>query len=155
MAEYIGEYRCKLDEKGRLSLPSKMRAQLSEDNLHSLIINRGFDKCITLFTKEDWLIESKKLNAVDDYTSEEIRRFKRIITAGANLVQPDSAQRILIPKMLSEYAGLKENIVVSARGSKFEIWDAELYDAQWNVDPAEMSRLANLFQQQISKQEKE
>lgn len=132
-----------------------MRAQLSEDNLHSLIINRGFDKCITLFTKEDWLIESKKLNAVDDYTSEEIRRFKRIITAGANLVQPDSAQRILIPKMLSEYAGLKENIVVSARGSKFEIWDAELYDAQWNVDPAEMSRLANLFQQQISKQEKE
>lgn len=155
MSEYIGEYRCKLDEKGRLSLPSKMRAQLSEDNLHSLIINRGFDKCITLFTKEDWLKEATKLNAVDDYTSEEIRRFKRIITAGANIVQPDSAQRILIPKTLMDYADLKENVVISARGSKFEIWDATLYDEQWNVSPEEMSRLANLFQQQASKQEKE
>jgi len=98
MTAFIGEFNCKLDEKGRLSIPSKLRAQFPEAVGNTLVVNRGFEKCLVLYTKEDWLDETAKLNAVDDFMSPDIRRFKRIFTNGANLVQIDGAQRILVPK---------------------------------------------------------
>lgn len=113
-----------------------------------LVVNRGFEQCLVLYTKEDWLMETAKLTAVDDFMSPEIRRFKRIFTNGANLVQIDNAQRILIPKKLLEYASLQDEVVLVANGNKIEIWDQALYNSELNVDPAELSELAKLFHQQ-------
>jgi len=148
MSAFIGEFNCKLDEKGRLSIPSKLRAQFPEAAGNMLVVNRGFEQCLVLYTKEDWLTETAKLTAVDDFMSPEIRRFKRIFTNGANLVQIDTAQRILIPKKLLEYASLQDEVVLVANGNKIEIWDQALYNSELNVDSAELSELAKLFHQQ-------
>lgn len=148
MSAFIGEFNCKLDEKGRLSIPSKLRAQFPEAAGNMLVVNRGFEQCLVLYTKEDWLTETAKLTAVDDFMSPEIRRFKRIFTNGANLVQIDTAQRILIPKKLLEYATLQDEVVLVANGNKIEIWDQALYNSELNVDSAELSELAKLFHQQ-------
>jgi len=150
MSGLIGEYNCKLDGKGRLSLPSKLRAQFPESAENTLVINRGFEKCLVLYTKEDWLKETAKLNAVDDFMSPEIRRFKRIFTNGANLIQIDNAMRILIPKKLLEYADLSDDVVLSANGSKVEIWSQHLYDTELSVDSDELSNLAQYFHKQRS-----
>jgi MraZ protein len=101
-----------------------------------------------LFTKEDWLDETAKLNTVDDFMSPDIRRFKRIFTNGANLVQIDGAQRILIPKKLLEYAELLGEVILVANGNKIEMWDQATYESELKVDSAEMSQLAQLFHQQ-------
>ncbi len=150
MTAFIGEFNCKLDEKGRLSIPSKLRAQFPEAAGNMLVVNRGFEQCLVLYTKEDWLLETAKLSAVDDFMSPEIRKFKRIFTNGANLVQIDNAQRILIPKKLLEYASLNDEVVLVANGNKIEIWDQHLYESELNVDAAELSELAKLFHQQKS-----
>ncbi len=145
----IGEYNCRLDEKGRLTLPSRLRAQFPESAGNQLVVNRGFEKCLVLYTKEDWLKETAKLGDVDDFMSPEIRRFKRIFTNGANLVQIDNAQRILIPKKLLEYADLQDDVILNASGSKVEIWSLANYEKELAADADEMSRLAqNFFQQQ-------
>jgi MraZ protein len=149
MNGFIGEYTCRLDEKGRLSLPSRLRAQFPESAGNQLVVNRGFEKCLVLFTKESWLLETARLNDVDDFMSPEIRRFKRVFTNGANLVQIDGAQRILIPKKLLEYAGLETDVVLNAFSNKVEIWSQENYDKELDVNADEMSKLAqNFFQQQ-------
>lgn len=148
MNGFIGEFTCKLDGKGRLSLPSRLRAQFPESAGNQLVINRGFEKCLVLFTKEEWLKETAKLDAVDDFMSPEIRRFKRIFTNGANLIQIDNAQRILIPRKLLEYAGLESDVVLNAFGNKVEIWSQNYYEQELDVNADEMSRLAqNFFQQ--------
>mgnify|MGYP003344944395 FL=1 len=148
MTAFIGEFTCKLDEKGRLSIPSKLRAQFPEAVGSTLVVNRGFEKCLVLYTKEDWLDETAKLNTVDDFMSPDIRRFKRIFTNGANLVQIDGAQRILIPKKLLEYAELLGEVILVANGNKIEMWDQATYESELKVDSAEMSQLAQLFHQQ-------
>lgn len=148
MSGLIGEYACKLDDKGRLSLPSRLRAQFPESAGNTLVINRGFEKCLVLYTREDWLKETSRLSAVDDFLSPEIRRFKRIFTNGANLVQIDNAQRILIPKKLLEYAGLDDEVVLSAYGNKVEIWSQSNYNTELSVDAEELSKLAQFFHQQ-------
>lgn len=154
MNGFIGEFSCKLDEKGRLSLPARLRAQFPESAGNQLVVNRGFEKCLVLFTKDEWLKETARLNAVDDFMSPEIRRFKRIFTNGANLVQIDGAQRILIPKKLLEYADLDADVVLNAFGNKVEIWSQAHYESELDVNADEMSMLAqNFYQQQIKGKE--
>lgn len=155
MSGFIGEYVCKLDDKGRLSLPSKLRAQLPDSAGDTLVINRGFEKCLVLYTREDWQKEAGKLNAVDDFMSPEIRRFKRIFTNGANLVPIDSAQRILIPKKLCEYAELTDEVVLSAYGSKIELWSRSNHETELSVDANELSTLAQNFYQRAGAKDKE
>lgn len=147
----IGEYVCKLDDKGRLSIPSKLRTQWPETAGNQLVINRGFDQCLVIYTKEHWLQEMEKLNAVDDFMSPEIRRFKRLFTNGANLVQMDGAQRINIPKKLLEYAAIHQDVVLSANGNKVEIWALDIYNNEMAVKPEELSNLAIQFMQQKPK----
>lgn len=153
MSGLIGEFECKLDSKGRLSLPSKLRVQFPDSAGNILVVNRGFEKCLVLYTKEDWLAETAKLNSVDDFMSPEIRRFKRVFTNGANLVQIDSAQRILIPKKILEYAELESDIVLSALNNKVEIWSKSNYDNELGVNSDELSNLASHFfnQQNLNK----
>jgi MraZ protein len=150
MSGLIGEYYCKLDDKGRLSLPSKLRAQIPEAAGNMLVVNRGFEKCLVLYTKEDWLKETEKLNAVDDFMSPEIRRFKRIFTNGANLIPIDNASRILMPKKLLEYAALEDDVVLSAFGNKVEIWSKDLYESELEVESNELSELARNFHKEKS-----
>jgi MraZ protein len=150
MSGLIGEYYCKLDDKGRLSLPSKLRAQIPEAAGNMLVVNRGFEKCLVLYTKEDWLKETEKLNAVDDFMSPEIRRFKRIFTNGANLIPIDNASRILVPKKLLEYAALEDDVVLSAFGNKVEIWSKDLYESELEVESNELSELARNFHKEKS-----
>lgn len=155
MTGFIGEYVCRLDDKGRLSLPSKLRAQLPDSAGDTLVINRGFEKCLVLYTRQDWQKEAGKLNAVDDFMSPEIRRFKRIFTNGANLVHIDGSQRILIPKKLCEYADITDEVVLSAYGSKIEIWSRSNYDSELSVDADELSSLAQNFYKQVGVKDKE
>ncbi|MBL7811484.1 MAG: division/cell wall cluster transcriptional repressor MraZ [Bacteroidetes bacterium] len=154
MNGYIGEYNCRLDEKGRLSLPAKLRAQFPESAGNVLVVNRGFEKCLVLYTREDWMKETAKLTAVDDFMSPEIRRFKRLFTNGANAISLDTAQRILIPKKLLDYAEITDDVVLSANGSKVEIWSAKNYESEMAVDSAELSQLAQQFYTQQEVQRK-
>ena len=152
MSGLIGEFECKLDSKGRLSLPSKLRVQLPESAGNILVLNRGFERCLVLYTKEDWLNETAKLNEVDDFMSPEIRRFKRVFTNGANLVQIDSAMRILILKKLSEYANLESEVVLSAYNNKVELWSKANYESELSVESDDLSSLAQHFYAEQSKQ---
>jgi MraZ protein len=145
MQGLIGEFNCRLDEKGRLSLPSRLRSQFPESAGNQLVVNRGFEKCLVLYTKEDWLQESAKLGEVDDFMSPDIRKFKRIFTNGANLVTIDGAQRILIPKKLLEYAGLEDDVILNASGHKVEIWNLANYERELEANADEMSKLAQNF----------
>ncbi len=151
MSGLIGEFECKLDSKGRLSLPSKLRVQLPESAGNTLVLNRGFEKCLVLYTKEDWLKETTKLNEVDDFMSPEIRRFKRVFTNGANLIQIDSAMRILIPKKLLEYAQLESELVLSAYNNKVELWSKSNYENELSIEADDLSSLAQHFYTQQSK----
>ncbi|MCB9244896.1 MAG: division/cell wall cluster transcriptional repressor MraZ [Flavobacteriales bacterium] len=141
MPQYIGEYSCKLDDKGRVILPSALKRQLPQDQEKALVINRGFDKCLTLFTRQDWLDETQKLAGLNEFNRQD-RRFMRLFNSGATEIGLDNASRILIPKKLAEYAELEAEVVFYAYGNKIEIWSRKNYDEQMEIDPDEFSSLA-------------
>ncbi len=141
LAEFIGEYHCKIDGKGRIMLPSKLRAQIPENSGLNMVVNRSFEKCLALFTKGDWTKETEKLKDLNEFHPK-ARKFIRQFRAGATLIQVDGASRINLPKNLIEYAELTGDIVLSCSGGKVEIWSKANYDQEFDFDAEQFAESA-------------
>ncbi len=141
MPQYIGEYECKLDTKGRVVVPSGLKRQIPEEAAGRMVINRGFDKCLTLYTRKDWELEVKQLEGLNQFNRLD-RRFVRLFNSGATELLIDGASRILIPKKLAEYAEIETEVVFYAYGNRIEIWSQKNYEQQMAIDPDEFADLA-------------
>lgn len=141
MARYIGEYQGKLDGKGRVVIPSALKRQIAVEHWPSLIVNRGFDECLTVYTRQDWEAELDKLKGLSNFNRKD-RLFMRLFSNGATEVSIDKASRILIPKKLQEYASMDSEVVFYAYDKKIEVWAKEKYEEMMDLDPNELADLA-------------
>jgi MraZ protein len=142
MAGFIGEYESTLDAKGRFLLPSGFKKQLPEGEGQVFIVNRGFEKCLSLYPMSSWTPIFDKISGLNQFDPN-VRQFTRIFLNGATQVELDSANRLLIPKNLMGYAGLEKDIVLVAALQKIEIWDKTKYEQFFeNISPDSFSTLA-------------
>ena len=141
MQKLLGEYECKLDEKGRMRLPSGLISQLGERETYAFVINRGFEKCLMLYTEEVWDQITNEINALNLYVKKN-RDFVRYFYRGANKVVMDSADRILLAKRLLEYAEIEKDAILLAYNNRIEIWSAGQYDQMLQEEPDDFSGLA-------------
>ena len=142
MIGFLGEFEATLDAKGRFLLPAGVKRQIPETEENRFVINRGFEKCLSLFPMKSWeplFADISKLNDFDP----KVREFRRYFLNGATLVEPDSAGRLLIPPNLKDHAGLQKDIVLVAAVNKIEIWDSSKYHQLFDSFSAEdFSKLA-------------
>ena len=141
MYQLTGEYECNLDAKGRVRLPSTLIRQLDGKESLSFVVNRGFEKCLMLYPNEVWDRKAKEVNQLNIYNTKQ-RNFKRYFYRGATNIAPDSADRILLPKSLLEYAGIEKEVILFAYHEQVEIWSKSAYDAMLGAEPEEFSSLA-------------
>ena len=138
---FRGASRVTLDEKGRMRLPSGLISQLGERETYAFVINRGFEKCLMLYTEEVWDQITNEINALNLYVKKN-RDFVRYFYRGANKVVMDSADRILLAKRLLEYAEIEKDAILLAYNNRIEIWSAEQYDQMLQEEPDDFSGLA-------------
>lgn len=121
---FLGEYEPNLTKGNRLALPKKIREATTPDK--SVVLTRGFDGCISGYTKKFWEAESVKTlsSGVDDKRN---RLLKRFMFSGAFEVEYDDQGRIILPKNLAENASIDidSSIVLVGAGDHFEIWNKE------------------------------
>lgn len=141
MTNFIGEFECKLDAKGRLMLPSSLRKQLSPDAEEQFVMNRGFEKCLVLYPKNDWKYISEEVNKLNQYVKKN-RDFIRYFYRGATELGLDGTGRLLFPKRMLDYAGASKEVVLFAYGNRIEVWDKETYHGLLNDEPDEFATLA-------------
>ncbi|TCZ69924.1 division/cell wall cluster transcriptional repressor MraZ [Flaviaesturariibacter aridisoli] len=123
---FLGEHEATLDAKGRFLLPAGFKRQLPEGEATRFVINRGFEKCLTLYPVQSWQPLYDQIATLNDFDPA-VRAFRRTFLNGAIEVEPDTAGRILVPKNLAEYAGLGKDIVLAAAVNKIEVWDKTEY----------------------------
>ena len=117
--------------------------QLPEDAPLQFVINRGFEKCLSLYPIKNWEPLYEDINKLSDFDPK-AREFKRMFLNGATIVEPDSAGRILVPPNLKQHAELEKDIVLMATGNKLEIWDSKNYKKFFDsYSPETFSNLAN------------
>ena len=141
MLSFIGEYAVAIDAKGRFLLPSGFRKQLPEDAPQRFVINRGFENCLVLYPMNEWKGTSDQVNRLNQYNRKS-RDFMRNFYRGATELTLDNANRLLLPKSLLSYAGIRKDMILSAQGNKIELWDKDTYYAYIRQHAAGFSDLA-------------
>jgi MraZ protein len=123
--QLTGEFEATVDAKGRFLLPAGLKKQLP-DGEKTFVVNRGFDKCLTLYPMYSWTPIIEQIAAKSDFDAN-VRNFRRAFMAGATTVELDSAGRLLLPPSLKEWAGMGKDIILNGALNKVEIWDTKKY----------------------------
>lgn len=121
---FIGEYAHNIDKKGRIIIPAKFRDAYDG----KLIVSKGLDGCLNLYTLEQWNQMMQQLMSLPN-TKKETRLFKRNLAAKASECEIDNQGRILIPANLVKEADLIKECFVIGTGNTVEIWSKQRWDA--------------------------
>ena len=103
MTGFYGQYQTSIDDKGRLSLPAKLRSIKDSDGKlrlsSDLILTKGLEGCLSLYPESEWEVVQKRLSSLN-FTQKDFRFFSRRFYSAAAVVTPDKTGRILIPSNL-------------------------------------------------------
>lgn len=134
---FLGEFEHSLDDKGRLAVPARFRAELGQ----GLVLTRGLDRCLFAWPLTEWRGVAEKLGRLSMMHGE-ARRLQRLLFAGAVDTQLDRLGRVLVPGFLRSYAGLQDTVVVAGVLNRIEIWDREQWAAERAAAEEQSAELA-------------
>ena len=143
MTFFTSEYESKLDAKGRLVLPSRVKAQLPEGETE-LVLRKGFERCLILYPMVEFKKVFSRISGLSEF-NEEFRTLQRNFFSGTATVELDNNGRLLVPKNMLAYAQLEKDLVLVGMGNKVEIWNPSLYEKHMISDPSELSKLAQKY----------
>jgi len=132
---FAGEFRCKLDDKGRFFIPSSIRELLDKgkpDQTKSVMFVRGQTECLWLYALQDW--EQKLARARETLDDDQSRLFMHFIVSETTTSEIDRSGRICVPRRLRELSGIEDEIVVIGMYDRMEVWSLE----EWNSYLARM-----------------
>jgi MraZ protein len=141
MSLFTGEHACKMDAKGRLTLPARVKSKLPEASGSQLILSLGLEPCLVLYPLVEYRKIYSRIASMNEF-NEEYRRLQRNFFRRIAEVELDGAGRMLIPKSMSGYAQLDKELILVGMGNRIELWNAQVYDEFVISDNAEFSRLA-------------
>jgi MraZ protein len=119
---FLGEYSHTLDDKGRLTIPARLR----EDLENGLVITRGDDPCLVIHPTQQFLELASKV-AQMPAASRSTRDFRRRVFGGAHEASLDKLGRVLVPAFLREYAGIQDQALIVGANTAIEVWSPERY----------------------------
>ena len=121
----IGKYPAKLDDKNRLFVPAKLRAELGEDFYVTLGVNCG-RRCLTVYTAQDWEVLGQNYNALP---ISQRGAATSLIFMNANQCSPDKQFRFSLSQFLLDYAGIGRDVMIVGRAGQAEIWASDEFNA--------------------------
>jgi MraZ protein len=141
MSDLLGEFEVRLDSKGRFKLPSGLKRQLPP-SVRQFVITRGFEECLMLYPWDEWEKINARLKKLNEFKKDN-RDFLRYFKRGANYMELDGTDRLLIPKQLKEHASIEQDIVLASQNQMIEIWDRhKYYEYTEEADPDQFAELA-------------
>ena len=119
-----GEYRHTMDEKGRISIPSKFRKELGGKFVMTKSIG---EKCLYIFALPEWKKIDQKFSELP-LSDKNARRAIRYFVGGAAEGELDNQGRVKIPEYLRKFAELNRDVVLVGMSTRVEMWNGQLWD---------------------------
>ena len=142
MASFIGDYVCRVDEKGRLLFPSAFRKQNPSAEADRFVLKKDiFEGCLVLFPMAEWDRQNELIRKKTNPYNKEHNQFLREFYRGTVEITLDSNGRLLIPRRLLDMAGVDKELVLTGQDTRIEIWAKEKYYAQ-ELDEQDFASLA-------------
>ena len=134
---FMGEFAHNIDRKGRLIMPAKFREDLGE----TVVVNRGLDGCLYVYTMAQWQVVYEKLKTLPA-TNKDARMYQRMMLSKAAECDLDGQGRILIPAGLVQLAGLEKECVIIGVANHIEIWAKDRWEKVEDVEEASFEEAA-------------
>ncbi|MDE2833539.1 MAG: division/cell wall cluster transcriptional repressor MraZ [Bacteroidota bacterium] len=141
MGGFKGQATYSVDSKGRAAIPAKMRQVLLPEDQKTFTVVRGFDQCILAYPLSVWRKQEAEISALSIYNPDH-RDFIRLMLSQAEEVTMDSQSRVMLPKPLVEFAGVKDRVLIIGALRWLEFWDPATYDAHIAERAADFQTLA-------------
>ena len=138
---YYGEHVTKLDDKGRITVPRRMRETMDVLGHAIWYMTRGFDRCIFLFPRESWAAIRKQVGKFSSMDAK-VLDFRRLLFSSVAEAKPDGQGRLMVQPHLREHAGLDREAVVIGVDDHLEIWSKEAWEAFVERNQAEYKEMA-------------
>ena len=143
MTFFTSQFESKIDAKGRLVLPARIKSQLPEGE-QELVVRKGFEPCLILYPMVEFKKVFSKISGLNEF-NEEYRKLQRNFLSGVVTVELDSSGRFLLPKAMLTYAQIDKDAMLVGLGNKVEIWNPLIYEKHLISDPSELSKLAEKY----------
>jgi MraZ protein len=127
VSSFKGSYKYAVDEKGRVSIPARMRKYLSPEANETFVITRGTETCLFLFPLDEWEKLENRLKELNTFNPEH-RFLIRVLLMWAVEVTLDNQSRIMIPRNLLEFAKIEKEVLMIGTLDKIEIWNPDIYE---------------------------
>lgn len=117
---FFGSYEYSLDDKGRLTIPSKFRDEINK----SLYLLKGFDGCLSVYPESEFQNYISRLTSLE-FEKSKVRLHQRILLSSVVELKVDNANRVLIPSKTLKQYGINKDVIIVGVLDHFEIWDNE------------------------------
>ncbi len=137
----LGEYDHTLDDKNRLTLPARLRAELGDE----VVITRGLDGCLFVHSRAAFEVLAARMGTLDPF-DRDARRLQRHFYTGAPLAELDKTGRMVLPAKLLEEYRIGREVTIAGVYDHLEIWDRAAWRDQRNAEGSAedvAERLAN------------
>ncbi len=119
---FLGEFRHILDEKSRITLPAKFRAQLAT----GIVMTAGVDHHILIYPQDEFERLAERVNALP-LTEYDAAMLRRLLFVNASDAKLDKQGRVILPENLRAHAEISTDVVIVGVGKFIEMWNPE----QW------------------------
>jgi MraZ protein len=138
LATFRGTYDFTLDAKNRLTIPSKLRASLSD----GVVLAAALEPCVGIWRPADHEAWTASMLADANPRSPGYRQLARFFSANSVAAELDGAGRVMVPPHLMKYAGLDREVALVGATDSLEIWDRATwrdYDAETSGNVADIA----------------
>jgi len=144
MAFFTGEHECKLDAKGRLVLPARLKSVLPEASKKSIIIRKGFEPNLIIYSLHEFQNIYNRISSLNEFSSEQ-RKLKRKLFSSISQVDLDSNGRFLLPKGMIQHCNINKDVILIGMGNVIELWSPSNYNKNLISNSEEFSKLAQKY----------
>jgi MraZ protein len=141
----LGEYEHTIDDKNRLTLPARFREAFAD----GVVVTRGIDPCLAVYTREGWDDFVRSQLAGLDQFSREARQMRRFLFSAGAEAELDKQGRVTLPAALLRKAGLARDVVVAGVGEFVEVWDR----AAWQIQLEDVEGRAEVVAERLAARE--
>lgn len=143
MSSFIGDYECKVDDKGRVLFPASLRKQVPSASPDRFVVKKDiYEECLVLYSVEEWERQNVIIRKNTNPYNREHNRFLREFYRGTAEVTLDANGRLLLPRRLLDLVSISKDIVMAGMAGKIEIWAKDRYE-QAQVGSDEFATLAD------------
>ncbi len=144
MWQFLGQFEIPVDDKGRVFVPVELRRKMPPEAADTLIVTRGFDRCLIAYPLPEWEKVAAKIMQLPQ-TDPDARMLVRSMLSQAAETRLDRQGRIAVPKMLLGRAGIADRMVIVGQLTRMEMWNPADWQPTLEEADGKMERVARNY----------